>query len=195
MAGIYTLGMQPGTRIVNNLWHDVAGLRYGGWGIYFDEGSSSILAQSNLVYRTTHGGFHQHYGATNKVWNNIFAFARDFQIQRSRPEPHVSFSFKTNIVYFDTGTLLGGNWDNNNYEMDWNVYHDARPEARQKPFPLGYGTWEKWRTEGHDLHSVIADPLLIAPGQYDFGLRKDSPAFKQGFQPIDLRAVGIRPPK
>jgi hypothetical protein len=141
MAGIYTLGMQPGTRIINNLWHDVAGLRYGGWGIYFDEGSSSILAQSNLVYRTTHGGFHQHYGATNKVWNNVFAFARDFQIQRSRPEPHISFSFKTNIVYFDTGTLLGGTWDNNNYEMDWNIYHDARPEARQKPFPLGYGTW------------------------------------------------------
>ena len=195
MAGIYTLGMQPGTRIINNLWHDVAGLRYGGWGIYFDEGSSSILAQSNVVYRTTHGGFHQHYGATNQVWNNIFAFARDFQVQRSRPEPHISFSFKTNVVYFDTGTLLGGTWDNNNYEMDWNVYYDARPEGRQKPFPLGYGTWEKWQAGGHDKHSVIGDPLFLSPQQYDFHLQKGSPALKQGFQAIDLHSVGIREPK
>ena len=84
MGGIYTLGKQPGTTIRNNLWHDIAGIRYGGWGIYFDEGSSGILAESNVVYRTTHGGFHQHYGETNIVRNNIFAFARDQQIQRSR---------------------------------------------------------------------------------------------------------------
>ena len=110
MGGIYTLGKQPGTTIRNNLWHDIAGIRYGGWGIYFDEGSSGILAESNVVYRTTHGGFHQHYGETNIVRNNIFAFARDHQIQRTRPEPHRSFSFVTNIVYFDSGILLTGDW-------------------------------------------------------------------------------------
>jgi len=108
MGGIYTLGKQPGTKIVNNLWHDIAGIQYGGWGIYLDEGSSGVLVQSNVVYRTTHGGFHQHYGETTLVQNNIFASARDHQIQRTRPEPHVSFSFQTNIVYFDKGALLAG---------------------------------------------------------------------------------------
>ena len=188
MGGIYTLGMQPGTRILNNLWHDIAGLRYGGWGIYFDEGSSSIVASSNVVYRTTHGGFHQHYGATNFVRNNIFAFARDHQLQRTRPEPHLSFTFATNLVYFDTGVLLGGNWSNDNYAMDWNVYFDARPDAK----PLGFADapLEQWRARGHDEHSLIVDPRFVAAKQNDFRLQPDSPALKLGFSPIDLTRVG-----
>ena len=186
MGGIYTLGKQPGTVIRNNLWHDIAGIRYGGWGIYFDEGSSGIVAESNVVYRTTHGGFHQHYGETNIVRNNIFAFARDHQIQRSRPEPHVSFSFETNIVYFDSGVLLGGTWANDHYVMDWNVYFDARPGATEASFPLGPCNWQQWHERGHDEHSIIADPLFAAPRESDFHLRDGSPALKIGFHPIDL---------
>ena len=189
MGGIYTLGRQPGTTIRNNLWHDIAGLRYGGWGIYFDEGSSGIVAESNVVYRTTHGGFHQHYGETNVVRNNIFAFARDHQIQRTRPESHSSFHFQTNIVYFDSGALLGGDWSGDNYEMDWNLYFDARPTPADA-LRFGGDTLGKWRERGHDRHSVLADPLFLAPQQSDFRLRANSPALKIGFQPIDLSAVG-----
>ena len=192
MGGIYTLGRQPGTQILNNLWHDIAGLNYGGWGIYFDEGSSGIVARSNVVYRTTHGGFHQHYGATNFVQNNVFAFARDHQVQRSRPEPHPSFSFQTNIVYFDHGVLLGGNWSNDNYIMDWNVYWDARTDFRPADLRFADSTLEQWRARGHDAHSQIADPLFTEPRQNDFSLRKNSPAFSFGFQPIDLSQVGPR---
>ncbi len=191
MGGIYTLGKQPGTTVRNNLWHDIAGLRYGGWGIYFDEGSSGIVAESNVVYRTTHGGFHQHYGETNVVRNNIFAFARDQQIQRSRDEPHVSFTFVTNIVYFDSGKLLGSEWKGDaNYQMDWNVYFDTRAGAKPGNLPVGPCTWQKWQERGHDLHSLVADPLFVAPRQNDFRLRANSPALAIGFQPIDLSHVG-----
>jgi len=192
MGGIYTLGMQPGTRIDNNLWHDIAGRQYGGWGIYFDEGSSSIIARSNVVYHTTHGGFHQHYGATNLVQNNVFAYARDHQVQRSRPEPHISFTFSTNIVYFDHGVLLGGNWSNDNYRTDWNVFWDARPGFSPEQLRFAGATLEQWRGRGHDVHSLIADPLFVAPGKNDFRLKSDSPALKIGFQPIDLSTVGIQ---
>jgi hypothetical protein len=190
MGGIYTLGIESGTVIRNNLWHDIAGLRYGGWGIYFDEGSSGILAENNVVYRTTHGGFHQHYGETNVVRNNIFAFARDAQLQRTRPEPHISFSFQTNIVYFDSGTLLTGDWSNENYEMDWNLYFDARPDAKPETFRLGPATFAKWRERGHDRNSLVADPLFIAPEQNDFRVMSDSPALRLGFREIDLKGVG-----
>jgi parallel beta-helix repeat protein len=189
MGGIYTLGMQPGTRIINNLWHDIAAVRYGGWGIYLDEGSSSILVTSNVVYRTTHGGFHQHYGATNILRNNIFAFARDHQLQRSRPEPHPSFSFQTNIVYFDAGVLLGGDWSGDKYEADWNIYFDTRkPES----MTFAGATLEQWRQRGHDTHSMIADPLFVDPAKNDFRLRPNSFVPGVGFQPISLEAVGPR---
>jgi hypothetical protein len=190
MAGIYTLGKQPGTTIRNNLWHDMAGIRYGGWGIYFDEGSSGILAESNVVYRTTHGGFHQHYGETNVVRNNIFAFARDHQIQRTRNEPHQSFAFVTNIVYFDTGVLLTGDLGGDQYLFDWNVYFDARPDAKPDQLRVGPCTWQQWLERGHDRHSLVTDPLFVAPQQNGFRLQANSPALKIGFHPIDLSHVG-----
>jgi parallel beta-helix repeat protein len=192
MGGIYTLSMQPGTRIRNNLWRHIAGLRYGGWGIYTDEGSSGILIENNVVYRTTHGGFHQHYGATNIVRNNVFNFARDHQVQRSREEEHVSFSFSNNIVLFDQGVLLGSNWKNEKFIMDRNVYWDARLTNNPGNMKFAGTTLEQWRARGHDRNSVISDPLFVSPAGDDFRLKPNSPAFKIGFQPIDLRHVGPR---
>lgn len=192
MGGIYTLGKQPGTKIINNLWHDIAALRYGGWGIYFDEGSSGILAQSNLVYRTTHGGFHQHYGETNIVRNNIFAFGRDQQLQRSRVEPHSSFRFETNIVYFDSGNLLAGDWSGENYEINHNLYFDTRTASNTNNFHLGPCPWQKWQERGHDRDSLLADPLFVGSGQDNFDLRAGSLALKMGFQPLDTKHVGPR---
>ena len=193
MAGIYMLGKQPGTRVVNNLWHDMAATKYGGWGIYTDEGSSGILIESNLVYRTTHGGFHQHYGETNIVRNNIFAFARDQQLQRSREEPHVSFSFSNNIVYFDKGVLFGSTWKNDHFILDSNVYWDTRLAGTPDGMKFADVTLEKWRARGHDLHSLVADPLFVAPQKNDFRLKSGSPVFKLGLRPIDLSHVGPRP--
>ena len=193
MGGIYTLGKQPGTRITRNLWHDIAGFSYGGWGIYFDEGSSGILAKDNIVYRTTHGGFHQHYGETNIVRNNIFAFGRDQQLQRSREEEHLSFSFSNNIVYFDKGVLLGSTWKNDHFIIDRNIYWDTRLAANPDEMKFAGASFEKWRERGHDLHSLIADPLFVSPEQNYFRLKPDSPAFTLGFHEIDLSGAGPRP--
>ena len=123
------------------------------------------------------------------VRNNIFAFARDAQLQRTRPEPHLSFSFQTNIVYFDSGGLLAGDWSNDNYVMDWNLYFDARADAKPESLRLGPTDFEKWRERGHDRNSLVADPLFVAPEQNDFRLRGDSPALRMGFRAINLTGV------
>jgi len=188
MGGIYTLGNQTGTIIRNNLWHDIAGLRYGGWGIYFDEGTTGILAENNVVYRTTHGGFHQHYGKDNIVRNNIFAFARDHQIQATRPEPHTRFTFEGNIVYWREGQTMAGNFSDFHFVFDRNLYW------REGGGDIKFGnlTLEQWREKGMDKNSQIADPLFADVRQDDFTLKPDSPALKMGFKPIDLKGVGVR---
>ncbi len=188
LGGIYTLGVQPGTVVRGNVFHDIAGHRYGGWGIYFDEGSTNITAENNLVYRTTHGGFHQHYGKDNVVRNNVFALGRDAQIQRTRPEPHRSFTFERNIVYWTEGKLLAGNWTTRNVIFDHNVYWRAGGgEVR-----FNGDTWQQWRDRGLDTHSLVADPLFVNAAKNDFRLQEKSPALKAGFVPLVLSAVGPR---
>ena len=189
MAGIYTLGVQPGTVIRHNRFHDVAATKYGGWGIYFDEGTSDVVAENNVVYRTTHGGFHQHYGRDNVFRNNIIAFGRDYQVQRTRAEAHRSFTFERNIIYWNSGEPLSGNWDNCNVTFDRNVYWKIGGGAEFKPPGM---TVAQWREKGMDRNSVVADPSFADPERDDFNLRDDSPAKAVGFVPFDQSKVGPR---
>ncbi|MEK7407037.1 MAG: right-handed parallel beta-helix repeat-containing protein [Acidobacteriota bacterium] len=188
MGGIYTLGVQPGTVIRNNLIHDIASFTYGGWGIYPDEGSSEMLIENNVVYNSKSAGFHQHYGRDNMVRNNIFAFNREYQMMRTRVETHRSFVFEGNIVYFDSGRLLGSNWTGDQYQLDRNIYYDARGGE------MRFSGWSfaEWQERGQDRESLIADPLFVDAGSFNFALRPESPARKLGFQPIDLSKVGPR---
>jgi hypothetical protein len=192
MGAVYTLGIQHGTVVRNNLIHDVSAFTYGGWGLYPDEGSTGLVWENNVVYRCKSAGFHQHYGRENLVRNNVFAFNREHQIMRTRAEAHTSFFFTNNIVLFNSGDLLGSNWSNDHYIMDRNVYFDTR--LRENPAALKFSgaTLDQWRQRDHDTHSIIADPLFIDPEMNDFRLRNDSPALKLGFRPIDLRSVGVR---
>ena len=192
MGAVYTLGPQHGTVVRNNIIHDVEAFKYGGWGLYTDEGSTGITMENNLVYRCKHAGFHQHYGRDNIIRNNIFAFNRESQVMRTRPEEHISFVFTNNIVYFDSGSLLGSNWSNDNYVMDYNIYFDARqPDATNLTFSgASFGEWQK---RGHDKNSLIADPKFKDAAKNDFKLAPDSPALKLGFKPLNLENVGVRP--
>jgi hypothetical protein len=193
MGGIYTLGPQHGTLIRNNLIQDVEPFTYGGWGLYTDAGSTDIVLENNVVYYTKSGGFHQNYGRNNVVRNNLFAFGRENQLMRTLEETHVSFFFTNNIVYFDSGNLLGGNWKNDHFVMNWNLYFDARPNFKPDELKFEGASLAEWHRRGHEEHSLIADPEFVAPEKNDFRLKPTSPAFKLGFKPIDLSTVGVRP--
>jgi parallel beta-helix repeat protein len=193
MGAVYTLGIQRGTIVRNNRIHDVNSFTYGGWGLYTDEGSSDIVMENNVVYRCKSAGFHQHYGRENIVRNNIFAFNKEHQLMRSREEEHLSFVFTNNIVYFDSGDLLGSTWQNDRFVVERNAYWDTRLTGKTQALRFAGVTLDQWRRRGHDTNSLIADPLFQAPDKFDFRLNSNSPAFKLGFKPVDLGAVGPRP--
>jgi len=189
MGAIYTLGVSPGTVIRNNSFHDVMScpMVSGGWGIYFDEGSTDIVAENNIVYNTLTGTLHQHYGKENQVRNNVFAFSHREQLIRSREEEHISFVFERNIVYFNNGRLLGSQWGNGNWKLDSNCYWDTSGEDMD----FAGRTFEEWQAEGHDTHSIIANPGFENAEAGDFRLKPNSPALAVGFQPIDQSATGL----
>jgi hypothetical protein len=72
LACVYTLGHQPGSRIVNNLCSDVQSYNYGGWAYYTDEGSRGEVFASNVAVATKCAGHHQHYGTDNNLTNNVY---------------------------------------------------------------------------------------------------------------------------
>jgi len=50
--------------------------------------------------------------------------------------------------------------------------------------------WESWQSVGWDKNSLIADPLFENWEKDDYRLKKDSPAFKLGFEQIPVEKIG-----
>jgi hypothetical protein len=208
MGAIYTLGVSPGTVIRNNLIHDVESHHYGGWGIYNDEGSTHILIENNVVFNTKFAPYNIHYAREITVRNNIFALGRLSQLDRGRMEPHKSVYFENNIIYWTQGVLFSGNWrdeihqfyfhpkesgtreERSNFDMDFNLYFN--PLKALDDIDFGNGKkWKEWQAMGKDIHSIYADPLFEDVENFNFRLKKDSPAFRLGFIEIDINQAGL----
>ena len=188
MAGVYTLGKSEGTVISDNVVHHIHAYSYGGWGLYTDEGSSGILMENNLVYSTKTGGFHQHYGENNIIRNNIFAFAKLYQLQCTRVEKHLSFTFDHNIVIFNEGEVLKGPWFDIIIEMDGNIYWNTGSDS----YSFAGKSFKKWKKKsGHDRHSLIVDPQFEDPEHFDFILTTEQFVRKTRFKKFDYSKAGV----
>ncbi|TAE75474.1 MAG: hypothetical protein EAZ84_09215 [Verrucomicrobia bacterium] len=205
MGGYYGLGTSPGTIVRGNHIHHIASHRYGGWGLYNDEGACDTLMENNLVHDTWNAGFHQHYGYFNTVRNNIFAFGRSAQIQATRNEPRLRFRYLNNIVVWDPAAPLldGGDWNWKPFDRpergdpkDSLIFRDNlywTTDGKQ-PATLTKSqiTWDEWRGLGRDTASRFADPLFEDLAKRDFRLKPGSPAEALGFKPWDFGLAGVR---
>ena len=180
MGAVYTLGVSPGTKVTENLIHDVDSFSYGGWGLYTDEGSSGVEMSHNIVYNTKTGSYHHHYGKENRIAYNIFYQSREAQLQRSRVEEHDSFSFDHNVVFWvNDSPLFNGHWDDEHFKMDENIYWNPNhPDISFNGKSLA-----AWQSENRrDLHSQIIDPGFEDPENHDFSFADDSPAALLGLK-------------
>ena len=187
MAGIYTLGKSPGTVVSNNVVHDIHAYSYGGWGLYADEGSTDIIFENNLVYNTKTGGFQQNYGEANLVENNIFAFAKKYQMQCTVAEKHSSFTFRNNIVLFKQGMVAKGAWDTVNAKVDDNIYWNISDNH----YDFNGKDFEEWKKLDFDTRSFLEDPEFTDPENFDFSFKSNKATKKIGFIPFDHSKAGV----
>ena len=194
MGGVYLLGSQPGTVVSGNRIHDIKCKEYGGWALYTDEGSAGILLENNLCYNTSSNSYHQHYGSSNVVRNNIFAFAGDNLLRISRAEPHLSIMFTGNIVYAkgtpmlaEYGMPLEEGAIVSNRNLFWNIQGEVCYSTQ-----TSLSTLDAAQSAGMEEDSVCEDPRFADPQKGDFTLPDDSLAYKIGFVPFDHSVCGPR---
>ena len=224
IGGIYFASSKTtGNQVLNNVIHDVNhpildSDGFGGNGIYFDQGTSNVVAKNNLVYRTTSSSLFANmsdrnadtYPQNNIADNNIFVLANLFTFNHGGQNPN-SVTLTHNIIYYKV-SLQGGKWacfdvggsgkpvpcptrfvfDNNLY---WNPTGTALKFITTTPYsnpPRTSYTFTAWQALQEDVHSQNKDPLFINPvyPTDNFNLQAGSPAFNVGFKSFDPSLAG-----
>lgn len=197
MGGIYMLGKQPGTRISENVIHNVAADPgeggYGGWGIYLDEGSSFMTVEKNLVYSCGSQGFNIHYGEGNTIRNNISALNAEGQVSPgSRDEVHATAFYYNNIfltsneapIYINMRDI-GHFHENGNLMWSTTEGDELYFVGKEEVYSLSLA-----QRQGYINNAVIADPLFADIENFDFTLSEESPAFALNFEAWDYSVAG-----
>ncbi|MBI2841992.1 MAG: right-handed parallel beta-helix repeat-containing protein [Armatimonadetes bacterium] len=190
----------------------------GSWGFYLDDYASNCVVQGNIIVRPRIGGIVVHGGSKNILEDNVMIDCFEgIHLSNGlvgRPEGihnlYKGNRISRNITYMtrrantdpDEANLYGF-W---NYttecmdECDRNIFFNTagryiihNQDGRVTPPGSIFASLEDWRRHGHDIHSIVADPLFVDPKGDDYRLRPESPAFQLGFQPIDISQIGIRP--
>lgn len=207
MGGIYTLGIQPGTVVRNNLIHDIHSKHYGGWALYTDEGSSGILLENNICYNTSDSLYHQHYGSENIVRNNIFVFSENSPVLYTKKSDLNGIVFRNNIIIsnkkpiFNIGyspeTPRGSLFESDKGNItavisDNNIVFDI---GREKTTLITTDEKEYDIESAHKEFRFDTDTVEMLPEfedlyNFNFSLPGDSAVYKTGFKPIDMSDVG-----
>jgi hypothetical protein len=209
MGAIYTLGVQPGTTIRGNLVHGVRAGRYGGFGIYLDEGSSHIVIEENTVFDVDGENLHVHYGRENTARRNVFVNGGHGLVSITRPEEHVPLVLERNVLVAlgqQTSVFTGftprpgshrGRVQDPRLISDLNAIQPAGAVAanfslNEEMSPVmgeSFSAFE-WAALGNDRHSWLGEvPLDSTSGTPR--PQWDSAALRElGFAPVDVVDVG-----
>ncbi len=206
-GALYTAsGTAQGNVIRNDVVHDVVAdinatiHGYGGWGIYFDSTSQNVVAEDDLVYRTSFPSIHQNDGFNNTVTNSILAFGGEGIIDRTHDNASSIF-VSHDIIYYDNtymaGSMQRGVWEcvatcSSQFLFTSNLYwYTGGTVSFYTSMPTKTHTFQQWQSLGEDAGSVVANPLFADSAGSNFSIPANSPAYSIGFRPFDPSQAGL----
>jgi hypothetical protein len=189
---------RSGTKIIGNIVGDTIGYSCTGekptflsWSIYLDSFAGGYTVTGNLCYRSMHGGIMFQGGKDNIVTNNLLLDGYKGQGHISNFAKNMTgCALEHNIVWWtnpEAYVWTGPAVTDDVIRVDRNLYFC--PDVEEIKMGYGYKTFAAWQEAGHDANALVADPLFVDAAHDDYSLKPDSPAFKLGFQKLDLTRV------
>lgn len=215
--GIYISGCGRANHIYQNFVHDCTGTHMGA-GIRCDDVQNETIVEGNVIFRITSVQVGVSMTGRNHIINNIIADIRPsprkmrpanivhgyicvpglypygpknakLDLTGARIERNIIYSLRDDYLpvleyrSFSTGPgdrLIGTHTDHNLYWCPTDSTWGQRYLDGQKP-------------RGVENESLSADPKFADIAKGDLRLQPDSPAWKLGFQQIDLDSIGLLP--
>ena len=197
--GVYISGTGSGNRVQFNSVHDCPSKSMAE-ALRCDDDQHETLIHGNLIYRI--GGMAT--GITTKgintIPNNIIPFA-------------VFESTARGLISLEVGPLHGSvvkrnillaNSADQEFYFQYRRIHGTGPAPLLRDCDADYNLYwciddptrcdkllDEERTYGIEANSCAADPSFTDPARGDFTLNADSPAWKLGFERLDLDKIGI----
>ncbi len=189
------------------------------WGVYLDNYTSNCFVYGNLLVRPGWLGIYVNGGQNNFIENNIIVDALSSATHFGgwwQPQMEgfmIGNRFSRNIFY---SAKDGANVLHRHVayleepltdvlaESDYNLFFNTATkdfvvsDTLQKKIATKRTSTDiriplaEWQKLGFDTHSAFEDPLFVNPQSDDYRLKPESPAFKLGFQPIDVSQIGPR---
>ena len=215
--GVYISGCGRENHIYQNFIHDCVGTHMGA-GIRCDDVQNETIIEGNVIYRIISVQVGVSTSGMNHIINNIIADIRPSP--RVMAPENIVHGYICVPGLYPYGTN-NATLDLSGMRIERNIVYSPRkdylPVIEYKSFSTGPGDRLKGTHTDHNLYwcpndpawgqkyldeekklevengSICADPGFVDIEKGDLRLRADSPAWKLGFEPIDLGGIGLLP--
>jgi hypothetical protein len=194
-----------GNRIRYNFIHHTGGVGMGSMGVYMDDCVSGTEILGNIFYKVHWAAF-LGGGRDHRVENNVFvecdpAVRVDGRGLDRSPVWHnmVYDTMRKNLAAVPQELYRKRYPDIIALDPLYAVDKGIPPENNRVVHNVCVGKWLEvgWHANTNWLevrdNFISGDPLFVAPDRMDFRLRKESPAWKTGFQAIPVDKIGLQP--
>jgi hypothetical protein len=204
---IYVSGTGKGNLVKENYMHDGDSDHMAGV-IRCDDDQEETIIEKNVIYNVR--SMHQAIivKGKNDICNNFLVNLKPSRLKIDpkwqlhgyiglEVNPATGAKIQRNIVFSSDPSYtpyvqnrtygVGAEPRLRDCDVDYNLYFCPRDPSWAKSH------LDAERKFGIETHSVSADPLFVDVDQGDLRLKKESPAFKLGIEPIDLKSIGLLP--